>query len=154
MADSTFTTVPAATRKVVGLMAFAVIFSVVGLELKRNQQGQSAPSQGAGLSGPAKIILGGTIATALLSFLAEAGAAGEQIGVGLAGITAVTAMLVTGGPVWTGIGNLFGGAQGATPTGQTGATAVAGATSIVPYSAPGGAGQTYPIAVTAPSTNY
>jgi hypothetical protein len=122
----TSVSIPNANRKVVGLMAFAVIFSVIGQELKA-KQGGAKPGSTTGLSGPAKTILGGTIATALLSFLAEAGSTGEQLGVGLAAVTAVTAMLVTGAPVWDGIRNIFGASPTTPLTAPSGSTTGTGA---------------------------
>lgn len=109
-----------ASRRIVTLMGFAVIFSVIGAEIKAvgkaNQPPTASTSGAAGvLSAPAKVILGGTIAAALLSFLAEAGGSAEDYAVGLAAVAAGTAMLVNGGPVWTALNNTFG----STPTGST-----------------------------------
>lgn len=113
--DRTTRTIPAASRKVVGLMALAVIFTVAGEEIK-TLSGQKPPTTG--LSSPAKTILGGTIATALLSFASEAGPTGQQFAVGIATIAVVTSLFVNGGPVWRALGNLFG-AKPTTPLGST-----------------------------------
>jgi hypothetical protein len=121
--SSTSITIPNASRKVVGLMALAVIFSVIGQELKAKEGGAKPVG---GLSGPAKTILGGTIATALLSFLAEAGSTGQQLGVGLASVACVTAVFVNGAPVWKGISNLFGGTPTTPLTASTASTTAAG----------------------------
>ena len=108
-----------ASRKIVGLMSFSVIFTVVGISIRRNSDASYEPR-----FSDARVILGGTIGAALLSFLAETGPAGQQLGVGLAGITCATAVLVNGGPVWAGINGLFG----SKPTGSTGQTAPTGGT--------------------------
>jgi hypothetical protein len=115
--------IPAASRKVVGLMAGAVIFTVLSEEIKMHQKGATTGPPTAGhLSSPAKTILGGTIATALLSFMTEAGPTGQQLGVGLAAVTAVTAVLVNGGPVFTVLRNLFGAQVTTGSTSSTGTT--------------------------------
>lgn len=112
--SSTTRSVPNASRKVVGLMAFAVLFSVIGEEIKAVKATNSKTAPGT-FTGPAKIILGGTIATAILSFAAETGSTGQQFAVGLAAVTAGTAMLIEGGPVWSLLNKFFG----STPTGST-----------------------------------
>jgi hypothetical protein len=120
-----------ASRRIVTLMGFAVIFSVIGAEIKAANPAKNSPqpsgssSASSFLSAPAKIILGGTIAAALLSFLAEAGQAGEEYAVGLAAVAAGTAMLVNGAPVWQALNTVFN----SKPTGSTGTT---GTTSPTP----------------------
>lgn len=118
--SSTSRQIPNATRKVVGLMAVAVIFSLVGNELKNAEGDSSVPQKAVGtLSTGAKIIIGGTVATAILSFATEAGPAGQQFGVGIATIAVVTSLFVSGAPVWRAISNVVGSTG---PTGSSGIT--------------------------------
>lgn len=125
---STSRQIPNATRKVVGLMAVAVIFSLVGNEIKNAEQGASPGQKAAGtLSTGAKIIIGGTIATAILSFATEAGPAGQQFGVGIATVAVVTSLFVSGAPVWHAISNIVGNTK---TTGTTGTTAGYNTTAI------------------------
>lgn len=122
---STSRQIPNATRKVVGLMAVAVIFSLVGNELKNAEGGASAPQKAAGtLSTGAKIIIGGTVATAILSFATEAGAAGQQFGVGIATVAVVTSLFVSGAPVWRAISNIVGSTKSTGSTNITYPTAL------------------------------
>lgn len=108
------------TRRIVGLMAFAVVFSVIGAEIKKTAA--PAPTGPAPLiSGPAKIILGGTVAAALLSLLAESTEAAQDWAVGLAGVATVTAVLINGAPVWSALNRIFGSAASGS-TGPTGPT--------------------------------
>lgn len=105
------------SRTVVGLMFFAVTFSLIGNEIKITN-GATGPSAAPVTEG-AKIILGGIIATALLTLLTHAGESGRELGVGLALVTAASSVLVFGGPVWQSANKLFG----STPTTPLGGTA-------------------------------
>lgn len=110
MADSsTRTSKPADT--VFALMAFTVVFSLLGHELKAVGAVVSSKGLGpaTGLTTGGRIIAGGFIATSLLTLLTHAGEGGQKVAVGLAWTTFLTATLVEGGIVWTGISNVLGG---------------------------------------------
>lgn len=114
-------------RKIMGLMAFAVIFSLIGDEIDKAEGPDQTNAQAEGFfSSGAKIILGGMIATGILMFVAEFGSGGAQLSQGLAGTAAVAAMFVKGGPVWKGISNLMGGTA-STPTAPVGGSGTIGA---------------------------
>jgi hypothetical protein len=87
-------------------MSFAVVFSLIGNELRI--AGHAKPGQPGLVTEGARIVIGGTIATALLALLTEAGDAGAKLGVGLALVTFTTATLVYGGPVWNALGKIVG----------------------------------------------
>ena len=110
-----------ARDNIVMLMAFTVIFAVIGEEIKANQtQSPNKPNPGA-FSGPVKVFLGGAVAGTLLIAIAHAGDAGAQFATGLAMISAATAILVDGGPVWTYLAKTGGGS--APPTAPSVSTA-------------------------------
>lgn len=95
-----------ATPKIVGYMSAAVIFTVVSYEIDPAGRKFS----------PAKSILGGTIATALLSLLAETGEIGATLGTGLAATAMASAMLIGGAPVWKWISKQFDGSSATSAT--------------------------------------
>ena len=101
------------SRTIVGLMFFAVSFSLIGNELKTKA--------GNPITTGSKIILGGVAATALLTLLSHAGENGRQFAVGLALVTTASSVLVFGGPVWTAGNSLFG-SKPTTATSSTTAT--------------------------------
>jgi hypothetical protein len=108
-------------RKIFGFMGFAVVFSVIGAEVRTIDSG--AASASSILDKPPVIFLGGAIAAALLVLLADTGEAGEQLGTGLALITLITSTLVNGAPVWNAITKLTSGSTkvgsgGSVPSGQ------------------------------------
>lgn len=110
------------TKDIVAMMAVAITFSVIGAEI-RNLDKATSPTGSGGVVGkviadPFLVILGGTTATALLTLVALAGEPGRTLGVGLAGLTMVTALFVSGGPVWKALSNLLG-AKPTTPLGAT-----------------------------------
>jgi hypothetical protein len=119
-------------RTIFGFMAFAVLFSVIGAEIRTVQAAASttalhnpttpAPNPGGLLYEPPLIFLGGTVATAILVLMADTGETGRTLGVGLAGITLAAAVLVNGGPVWTLINKLVS-SKPTTPLSGTTATA-------------------------------
>lgn len=132
-------------------MAVAVLFSVIGAEI-RNVQATSTPgTQTTGLAKPKApaspnvpglfyepplIFLAGTVATAGLVLLTDTGSVGETLGVGLAGLSMVTALLVNGGPVWRAIGGAVG-SKPTTPLGSTtGTTPSTSTTSALVTTAP------------------
>jgi hypothetical protein len=134
-------TTTANSRTIFGFMAFAVLFSVVGAEIRNVQSASLAqgpgltalhnPPTGNGAAGlvadPVAIFFGGTMATGLLVLLADTGETGRRLGVGLAGITLAASLLVNGGPVWRAVGHLTGSSQPTTPTGATSPTTPTGA---------------------------
>lgn len=124
MANTTTTTSPTnSARTVVGLMGFAVLFSLIGNEIQI-ANGTKQAKLSSGLDKGATIIIGGLIASALLTALTGAGEAGRRFAVGLSVVTATTATLVFGGPVWSALNAVVnGGNTGTTkPTGNTAAT--------------------------------
>lgn len=113
MADGTVSklTSDQGSRTVFGLMAFAVLFSLIGNEIKV-AQGQSKDQLSSGVTVAGRIIIGGFFATSILVLLSHAGDEGRQVATGLAAVTTLTATLVYGGPVWDSANKLFG----STPT--------------------------------------
>lgn len=107
-------------RTVAGLMATAVLFSLIGNEIQV-AKGASNDKLSSGLSKAATIIVGGFIAGGLLIGVSGAGEAGRRFSVGLATVVAVTSLLVYGKPVWDGINTIVSGTP-TKPTGATGAT--------------------------------
>jgi hypothetical protein len=104
-----------ASRTIVPLMAFAVAVSLLGHTL------EPAKSKADPQVGDAQILLGGTIATVILTLLAEAGPVGERFGKGLAVVTLVAAIGLYGTPVLSGLDRVTGqvtpsGKKAATPT--------------------------------------
>ncbi len=94
-----------APPKIVGAMAVAMVFGVIAGErkafsgsLKTSQQTNHAVVSG--VETPVKVILGGTIATAILVGISELGEPGAKLGVGLAVLVLVFSVLVNGAPVW------------------------------------------------------
>lgn len=122
----------ASSRTIFGLMAAAMLFSIIGAEitLSNPPKGQGV-NVGKALSSPFLILLGGTAATAILVLVAEAGEVGRKFGVGMAGLAATTAILVNGGPVWTALNNLLG-SKPTVPSGLTSPTVATGATEALP----------------------
>jgi hypothetical protein len=106
--------VDSAQRKIVAAMLVTGLFALVGEYA--NPQPQTKPN-------PFRVILGGSVATAILVGMAELGDAGERFSVGLATIAVLSATLVYGGPVWKVLGTAVGGqgkgGQPTTPTGNT-----------------------------------
>lgn len=118
---------------IVALMGITVLFALIGNEVK-NLEG--TPSEGnatvAGtvVTSGGKILIGGTVATALLALLTHAGNGGRQFAVGLALVSMTTATLVYGGPVWDALNKTFG----STPTTPVG-TASSGTKPTTPVAA-------------------
>lgn len=108
-------------RTVAGLMGMAMIFSVIGAEIRAANPTTGGVQVGKAFSEPFVIIGGGTIATVMLTLISDAGETGRKFAVGLAGLAAITALLVNGGPVWKAIDSFVGG-KATVPTGATAAT--------------------------------
>jgi hypothetical protein len=107
-------------RTVAGLMGFTVLFALLGNEVQIAQGNKPAKLTN-GLDKGATIIIAGFIAAGILTATSGAGEAGRRFSVGLATVSAVTAALVYGGPVWTAVSTIVGG-KPTTPTGGTTAT--------------------------------
>ena len=110
-------------RMIAALMFFTVGFSLVGNEIKGNKTPAGIVTE------PAKIVFGGTAATAALVLLSHAGDSGRQFAIGLAVVTFTTSALVYGGPVWRSISSITGRpgavARNSTPSTPTRPTGVA-----------------------------
>jgi hypothetical protein len=91
-------------RMIVGLMFFGVTFALVSNEIAPKTS--SSPVNEVTEGG--KIIIGGIAATVALVLLSHAGEQGAQFATGLALITAVTSVLVKGGPVWASLSKVVG----------------------------------------------
>lgn len=102
-------------RKIVAAMAVTAIFAAVGEYA--NPQNHKPPD-------PFKVILGASLATAMLVGIAEFGQGGERLGVGLSAIAVLSATLVYGGPVWKTLSNAVSKA-GTKPTTPTSGSAAA-----------------------------
>ena len=111
------------SRLVAGLMGITVLFAVIGAEVKASTGPKANPV--AGLAKGPEILVGGVVATALLTLLSHGGDAGRQFAIGLALVSMTTATLVYGGPVWDAANRTFG----SLPTGATGGTSPTAATS-------------------------
>jgi hypothetical protein len=121
--DETSTSISMPTgnaRTVAGLMAIAIVFSVISAEIKVVSGAKGTTVNGA-FSEPFLIIAGGTIATVILTLISDVGNSGRQFAVGLAGLACVTAVLVNGGPVWKAVNGLLG-SKNTAPTGTTAPT--------------------------------
>ena len=123
MATTLISKVDAGSR-IIGMMAATTAFGVIGAEIRNAKTPRTAPADkiGLALADPFLIVLGGTIATAILVGFAEfGGEVGQKVGTGLAGLALLTTVLVSGGPVWIAIGNVF--TAGPDVTAKTGKTA-------------------------------
>lgn len=95
----------APSRLILTLMAFTVVFAVIGKEIEGSKPaptGKPLPSWS-----PFTIIFGGTVATVLLSLLSKVEAA-EEFATGLALIAFLSSMLVYGGEVFGTLTNALG----------------------------------------------
>lgn len=116
-------------RMIFGLMTFTMAFSLIGGELEKNQGKPQTVN-------PITIIVGGTIATSLLTLISHAGEPGERLGVGLATVAFVTAALVYGKPVWDAANNAFGSKPTPRLTATTPSTPTTGVTATTAALAP------------------
>lgn len=101
------TTDTAAGRLIFGLMFFTVLFALVSDEIGAAGGTNPTPKVPA-----IKIIIGGTVATSLLTLLSHAGDAGEKFATGLALIAFASGTLVYGKPVWDAANKAFGTGSG------------------------------------------
>jgi len=98
---------------IAGLMAWSVMFALFGNEVNTLESKSSTTNKVTGpITEGGKIIIGGTIGTAILLMISHAGPGGQQLASGLALVTAVSYMLVWGKPVF----GLLDKAFGSTPT--------------------------------------
>jgi hypothetical protein len=125
--STTAVTTTGDTKIIVALIAWGVLFAIIGREIEQIQG--TAPKVGSpqnasqAITSSGRIIVGGFAAAALLSLLAHAGGPGRTFAVGLAAVTAISSMLVYGQPVWTELAYLTRSSPGATPTTPTASTA-------------------------------
>lgn len=101
-------------RVIVGTMAFAVVFTLLGLELKAAKGGAAK-----GKVTPVTVIIGGGVATIVLLVVSHAGDPGAELAEGLAVVTVVASVLGSGGPVWEWVSKLVGAHPAAAPTQAT-----------------------------------
>lgn len=98
----------AASAKVIGMMAVAVVISVVGAEVRVNEEPTRENILGQALSSPFLIVAGGAATTVVLVLLADfAGEPGETFGVGLAGVILLASVFIGAAPLWGVLRNLF-----------------------------------------------
>jgi len=98
---------------IAGLMAWSVMFALFGNEVNTLESKSSTTKKVTGpITEGGKIIIGGTIGTAILLMISHAGPGGQQLATGLALVTAVSSMLIWGKPVF----GLLEKAFGSTPT--------------------------------------
>lgn len=108
-------------RTVAGLMGITVLFALLGNEIQI-ANGDKPAKLTNGLDKGATIIIGGFVAAGILTATSGAGEAGRKFSVGLATVSAVTAALVYGAPVWQAVNGIVGG-KATTPSGGTAGTA-------------------------------
>lgn len=107
------------------LMAFTVGFALLGHEIK---SANTTPEQSKATTGNdpittgGRILIGGFLAGGVLIAVSHAGDAGAQFATGLALVSAVTATLVYGGPVWSLLSKVTGSSTPTTPTSTSPAT--------------------------------
>lgn len=97
-------------RTIVPLMVFAVAITLIGHTL---EPGKSKLDPKVG---DAQILLGGTIATVLLTLIAQGGDVGVKFGKGLALVALVSSVALYGTPVVTGLNRVTGQTKPSTPT--------------------------------------
>jgi len=105
-------------RTVFGFVGVAVLFALIGNEIKTKQQTTAGPGV---LTESGTIIFGGFTAAAVLTLISHAGEGGNRLAVGLAAVTMVSSVLVYGGPVWKAINGSFGQTKPTNPTSPLGA---------------------------------
>lgn len=113
------------TRTITALMVTAVVFSLIGHEIKSiggAAKGQNQPNGKDPITTGGRIIVGGAVATTLLLLLAHAGEGGKDFAFALAIVTFATTTLVYGGPVWLSISGALSGTPGDQPTASTAST--------------------------------
>lgn len=112
----------AVSARIVGMMALAVVVSVVAAETRVADGTTKKDAIGVALSSPFLIIAGGTGATMVFVLLADfGGAPGEKLGGGLAVVVLLSVLLVQAAPLWKGLSRLF-----QPTTGRSGASTTKG----------------------------
>lgn len=99
----------AEATKILGMMALVGVLGVVGAEV-RNTKTKTKPADkiGIALSSPFLVLAGVTLSSVILVSLASfAGEPGETLGVGLAGVALVGALLIEGQPIAGAVTGLF-----------------------------------------------
>jgi len=130
-------------REVFGFMAIAVVFALVGNEIRHTKHPVALPVPGEAaasvLTDSGTIIFGGFTAAAVLTLVSHAGDGGRQLAVGLAAVTMLSSVLVYGGPVWRALGAATGASKpsrSSSPTSPSGArqsTPTPGTVGSTPY---------------------
>ena len=90
------------SRLILAFMFFAGIEAIIAQEKKAAAKGQIY------VATPARIILGGTVATVMLTLLAHAGEGGKKFAIGLAGVTFASSTLINGSSVFGSVNTLLG----------------------------------------------
>ena len=90
------------SRLILAFMFFSGIEAIISLEKKALAKGQVA------VTGSARIILGGTIATVMLQLLAHGGEGAKKFAIGLAGVTFASSTLINGPAVFGSVNTLLG----------------------------------------------
>jgi hypothetical protein len=101
-------------RTIVPLMVFAVGITLVGHTLAPTKSTKLSPQVG-----DAQILLGGTIATVILTLLASSGDVGSRFGKGVALVALVSSVAAYGKDVVGGIDKATGQTTPTTPTKPT-----------------------------------
>jgi hypothetical protein len=117
------------SRLILAFMFFAGIEAIIAQEKKAAAKGQIY------VATPARIILGGTVATVMLTLLAHAGEGGKKFAIGLAGVTFASSTLINGSAVFGSVNTLLGykPTKASTPsTPSTPTTGLKTVTTIVP----------------------
>lgn len=102
-----------AARTIVPLMAFAVAISLIGHTLEPSRS-KAHPQVG-----DAQILLGGTIATVILTLIAQGGDVGAKFGKGLAVVALISSIGIYGTSVVGGLNRVTGQTKTAKPTTPT-----------------------------------
>jgi len=117
------------SRLILAFMFFAGIEAIIAQEKKAAAKGQIY------VATPARIILGGTVATVMLTLLAHAGEGGKKFAIGLAGVTFASSTLINGSAVFGSVNTLLGykPTKASTPSSpSTPTTGLKTVTTIVP----------------------
>ena len=100
----------AGATKILGMMALVGVLGVVGAEVRNANTKTQPPADkiGIALSSPFLVLAGVTLSSVILVSLASfGGEPGETLGVGLAGIALVGALLIEGQPIAGAVTGLF-----------------------------------------------
>jgi hypothetical protein len=104
------------SRQIVGFMAFAMAFAIIGHTAKTGtvttgsgaSTGSALAKNITGQASDVKILVGGAIGTVLLVLLASAGDGAAKFAKGLAGVTLLSSVLINGTSVFGAVSHLTG----------------------------------------------